>query len=76
MTETAEEILKRALALGTEVRACLAGALVESLHGEPEQGVEEAWEKEIQRPIAELDARTAKTVPWSEVRERLFHGSG
>ena len=74
MGETAKELLRKALSLDEADRAAVAGALIESLHGEPEPGVEAAWEAEIKRRVTELDARTVKTVPWSEVRERLFRG--
>ena len=50
------------------------GALIESLYGEPETGVEEAWEAEIKRRVGDLDARSVETVPWSAVRDRLFRG--
>jgi hypothetical protein len=52
----------------------LAGALIESLHGEPEPDVEGAWESEIRSRVAELESRSVETVPWSKVRERLFRG--
>ena len=65
MSETAENLLKKALTLDEKDRASIAGALIESLHGEPEADVEEAWEAEIKRRVAELDARSEKTVPWS-----------
>ncbi len=74
MGETAEELLKKALSLEEGDRAAIAGALIESLHGEPEAGVEAAWEAEIKRRVMELDAHTVNTVSWSQVRERLFHG--
>ncbi len=74
MSETAESLLKKALSLDEKDRASIAGALIESLHGEPETGVEEAWEAEIKRRIADLDARSVETVPWSAVRDRLFRG--
>ena len=74
MSETAETLLKKALALNEVDRASIAGALIESLHGEPEAGVEEAWEAEIKRRVAELDTRSVETVPWSAVRDRLFCG--
>ena len=74
MSETAENLLKKALSLDEKDRASIAGALIESLHGEPETGVEEAWEAEIERRVAELDARSVESVPWSAVRERLFRG--
>lgn len=74
MSETAEELLKKALTLDEKDRASLAGALIESLHGEPEPDVDAAWEAEIKRRIAELEAHAVETVPWSKVRERLFRG--
>ena len=72
MSETAEELLKKAFSLDEKDRASLAGALIESLHGEPEPDVEDGWESEIQRRVAELEAHSVETVPWSKVRERLF----
>jgi putative addiction module component (TIGR02574 family) len=74
MSETAEELLKKALSLDEKDRASLAGALVESLHGEPEPDSKPAWESEIRRRVAELEAHSVKTVPWSTVREQLFRG--
>ena len=74
MSETAENLLRKALSLDEKDRASIAGALIESLHGEPETGVEEAWEAEIKRRVADLDARSVETVPWSAVRNRLFRG--
>ncbi len=74
MTETAAQLLTKVLSLGEKDRASIAGALIESLHGEPESGVEEAWAVEIERRVKELDAGTVTAIPWSEVKERLFHG--
>ncbi len=74
MSDAVEHLLKKALSLDEKDRASIAGALIESLHGEPEAGVDEAWEAEIKRRVADLDARSVETVPWSAVRERLFRG--
>lgn len=74
MSNTAKEILKKALSLSESDRAAVAGALIESLEGEADPGAEAAWEAEIQRRVAELDAKAVETVPWSQVRERLFRG--
>lgn len=74
MSITATELLHKALTLDENDRASIAGALIESLHGKAEPGVDAAWEKEISRRISELDAHAVKTVPWAEVRERLFRG--
>jgi putative addiction module component (TIGR02574 family) len=73
MTQDATELLKRALALSEEERAELAGSLLESLDGDPDdpQAVEAAWNEEIARRIEDLDSGKVKTVPWEEVRRRI-----
>jgi putative addiction module component (TIGR02574 family) len=74
MSPTAADLLKQVLSLDEKDRASTTGALIESLEAESEPGVEEAWAAVIERRISELDAGTVQTVPWSEVRGRLFHG--
>ena len=74
MGETAEQLLKRALSLGESDRASLAGALIESLDTLTDPDADEAWDAEIRRRVQQLEARTVKTIPWSEVRQRLFRG--
>ena len=74
MGETAEQLLKRALSLSETDRAALAGALIESLHTEPEPGVEAAWDVEIARRVSELESHAVEAVPWSAVRKQLFCG--
>jgi putative addiction module component (TIGR02574 family) len=72
MARDAGEILKEALELPPEARAALADSLWESLEGQPDEAVEGAWRKEIQRRVRDLDSGTAVTIPWSEVRTRLL----
>lgn len=74
MNATVEELLRQALSLDEKDRASLAGALIESLYGEAEPGADEAWEAVIRRRVEELQTGAVETVPWSEVRERLFRG--
>lgn len=76
MSTSAKKLLEEALHLEENERATLAGALIESLHGPAEVGVEEASERVIERRVRELEAGTAETIPWSEVRARLFSGYG
>ena len=45
---------------------------LESLETEPDPAVEQAWAKEIERRVAELDAGTVETVPWDTVKARLL----
>lgn len=76
MGENAEKLLKQALSLSQEDRASLAGALIESLHGEAQAGVDVGWDAIIAKRVRELETRAVATVPWSAVRERLFRDLG
>jgi putative addiction module component (TIGR02574 family) len=75
-TASAGEILNQALTLDEKDRASVAGALIESLHTELDSDAEQAWDAEIRRRVAELDSGAVQTIPWSEVRKRLFRGFG
>jgi putative addiction module component (TIGR02574 family) len=74
MSPRAGDLLKQVLALSEKDRATLAGALIESLETTVDEGADEAWAEEIRRRVDQLDAGAVETVPWSEVRERLFRG--
>jgi putative addiction module component (TIGR02574 family) len=74
MRVTVEDVLKQALTLDEKERASVAGALIESLHPEAEPDTEEAWDSEIRRRVEELDSGAVETIPWSDVRKRLFSG--
>jgi putative addiction module component (TIGR02574 family) len=71
MTQRAWELLQKALTLTEEQRAELAGSLIESLDGPADADAESAWNQEIARRVAEMDAGRAKTVSWEEVQERI-----
>lgn len=66
------DVLRDATELSEQDRAALAGFLIESLEAEPDPDVEAAWAAEIERRVQEIEAGTAKTVPWEEVRQRLL----
>lgn len=72
MSRTITELWKEASELSEKDRAVLAGLLIESLEGEPDEGVEAAWAAEVERRVAELDAGTVESIPWEEVRQRLL----
>ena len=72
MSPTAEKLLKQVLTLDENDRASVAGVLIESLHGPADPNAGEAWDVEIRRRVGELESGAVKTVPWREVRERLF----
>ena len=72
MSTHVTELFEQASVLSEKERATLAGLLIESLESEVDPDVEEAWRVEIERRVAELDAGTAKTVPWEVVRAKLL----
>jgi putative addiction module component (TIGR02574 family) len=72
MERQTESLLKQALTLNDAERAEMAAALLESLESPAEPGVEEAWRREIAARIEDLDSGRVATIPWGEVRERLW----
>ena len=71
MSSTARKVLEEALNLPDEERADVAAALLESLDGPPDPGVEEAWREEIARRLQEVREGKVQLIPWQEVRRRL-----
>jgi putative addiction module component (TIGR02574 family) len=51
-------------------RATLMRLLIDSLDGESEEGLDDAWIAEIERQMSELDPGSA----WDELRARLYGG--
>ncbi|MBM3791825.1 MAG: addiction module protein [Acidobacteria bacterium] len=76
MTKEVVELFRRASDLPDSDRATLAGLLIESLESEHETDVESAWLREIERRLQQLDSGVAKTVPWEQVRAKLFRLMG
>lgn len=66
------ELFNKATNLSEEDRATLAGLLIESLDTAIDEGVEQAWQAEVQRRLSELDSGSVKTVPWESVRARIL----
>lgn len=75
MTKSARKLFEEAMRLDPEERATLTGLLIESLEPESEDGVEQAWVAEIERRMVELDSGAVQTIPWDEVRARLYGSS-
>jgi putative addiction module component (TIGR02574 family) len=71
MTQEVSELLKKALALPAEVRAALAGSLLDSLDDTLDASAEEEWNQEIARRIRELDSGKVKPIPWAEARRQV-----
>lgn len=72
MARDVAELFEEASQLTEMDRAELAGRLLESLHGEPDENVEAAWAEEIERRIRQIDSGEVKTIPWEEVRAKLY----
>ncbi len=70
-----QTLLDHALGLPESERADLAAKLLESLDGAKEDGVEEAWNREIARRLADIDAGEVELVPWDQAREMIFGSS-
>jgi putative addiction module component (TIGR02574 family) len=69
--KTLNKLTSEALMLPEDERAELAYALVKSLDQPLDADAGDAWEKEILRRVAEIDAGTAKLIDRDEFRRRL-----
>lgn len=77
MERHAAELLRDALALPVEARAELVDSLIESLDQIAEEGAEEAWAREIEDRLEQVDTGAVELLPWTSARERLrkrLHG--
>jgi len=71
MSKVLTELKEKAAQLPEPERAELALSLIQSLDGPPDDGVEEAWDIEISRRMAEIESGEAKLIPADEVFTRL-----
>ncbi len=76
MSTPVVDLFREASTLDEQDRATLAGLLLESLERVVDEDVEAAWQKEIERRLAELDADSVELVPWEEVKAKLRKSSG
>lgn len=72
MARSARELFEEAMRLDPEERATLIRLLIEAFDAEVEEGVEEGWRDEIERRMAELDSGAVETIPWEELKARLY----
>jgi putative addiction module component (TIGR02574 family) len=72
MTRDLKQLFREAFDLPESDRATLAGLLIESLEPPPDPEVEEAWAIEAERRWREIESRAVRTIPWEEVRAKLF----
>lgn len=70
-TEPLQRLRSEMLALSEAERAELAHDLLQSLDAPRDNGVEDAWDREISRRIGEIDAGQAEFVDRAEFRRRI-----
>jgi putative addiction module component (TIGR02574 family) len=71
MNARVDDLIDEALALDPAERSAVVVALLDSLDGEDEAAVAQAWADEIRKRKGELHAGSAQAVPWAEARARL-----
>jgi len=71
MPKNANDVLADALRLEPDSRAEIAAELLASLDGPADPDAEAAWDAEIERRIAAIEAGTVRLEPWSEVKSRI-----
>ena len=72
LTPQVSELLEKALELSIQERGLLASRLIESLDDGPiDEGVEAAWEGEIQRRVEDIRSGRVKTIPGEQVLREL-----
>ena len=71
MPKNANDVLADALRLEPDSRAEIAAELLASLDGPADPDAEAAWDAEIERRIAAIEAGIVRLEPWSEVKRRI-----
>ena len=67
MSTLVEELSARAKTLSVEDRARLVEELLDSLQGESDTEAESAWDREIERRVAEIESGAVKLISAEEV---------
>lgn len=65
------ELLRDALALPPEARSALIDSLIESLDATVDEGETEAWKREIELRLKQIEDETVEVIPWSAARRSL-----
>ncbi len=71
MTKAEMAVVDDALSLPVEMRVQLVDKLLQSLNLPTQKEVEEAWAKEVDRRIAQVEKGEVKLLPGEEVLARL-----
>ena len=70
-TEAVERLRSEIMVLSEAERAELAHELIKSLDAPRDDGVEDAWDREILRRISAVDAGQAKLLDREEFRRKM-----
>jgi putative addiction module component (TIGR02574 family) len=71
MSKPSRAVFADALRLEPQTRAELAAELLASLDGPADPNAEAAWDAEIDRRIASIEAGTVTLEPWEQVKRRI-----
>jgi putative addiction module component (TIGR02574 family) len=71
MSKAVQSVFADALRLEPETRAELAAELLASLDGPQDPDAEAAWDAEIERRVAAIEAGTIRLEPWADVKRRI-----
>lgn len=71
MSKVTQSVFADALRLKAETRAELAAELLASLDGPQDPDAETAWDAEIERRVAAIEAGTIRLEPWADVKRRI-----
>ena len=72
MARDLRKVFREAFELPESERATLAGLLIESIEAPPDPDVEKQWAIEAERRWRQIEAGEVETIPWEEVRAKLF----
>ena len=71
MNARVEQLLDEALDLPVDERWALAVALLDSLDGDPDPSIGEAWRSELRARRDQLRAGLVVAAPWLDAKARL-----
>lgn len=71
MSKADQSVFADALRLEPERRAELAAELLASLDGPADPDAEAAWDVEIERRVAAIEAGAIRLEPWADVKRRI-----
>jgi putative addiction module component (TIGR02574 family) len=71
MPKGVQSVFAEALRLEPQTRAELAAELLDSLDGPADPDAGAAWDVEIERRIAAIEAGTGRLEPWATAKRRI-----